>query len=188
MLRSTPTADISSRAISHLSATRQHPPTSWTSSTRALAPSGLTCLLCCWPHPFVWYRRGRGALLHCLPAPAPGFAQQSHMVLHRSSPSLASAWPWLRRVGGRGTGRGWGSRGRMVRWGQDGGMGQYSRLWTGRQDVKRTQEVGWSPKVNQWLAKPDRRQGWGAVLTGRSLGPSWGCSSRFSQPALPRES
>lgn len=32
MLKSTPTADVSSRAISHLSASRQHPPASWMSS------------------------------------------------------------------------------------------------------------------------------------------------------------
>lgn len=80
-----------------------------------------------------------------------------------------------------------GGWGRVVRWGQDGGMGQDDRLWAGQQDVKRTEEVGWSPKVNQWLAKPEGKQGQGAVLTGRSLGPSWGCSSHFSPLALPGE-
>lgn len=74
-----------------------------------------------------------------------GFVQQSHMVLHWSSPSLARAWPQLRRVGGRGTGPGWGSSVRVVRWGQDVGMGCDGGMG---QHVERTQEVGWSPKFN----------------------------------------
>lgn len=61
VLRSTPAADVSFRAISHPSASRQHPPAPWTSSTRALASLGSICLLCRWPHPLVWYRRRRGA-------------------------------------------------------------------------------------------------------------------------------
>jgi len=120
VLRSMPATDISSRAISHPSASRQHPPAPWMSSIRALAPSGSICLLCRWPHPFVWYRRRRGVSLHCLLAPAPGFTRQPLVVLHWSSPTLASAWPWFGRAAGRGTGPGWGSRGGVVRWGWNG--------------------------------------------------------------------
>lgn len=67
-------------------------------------------------------------------------------------------------------------------------MGQDSRLGAGQQVVERTREVGWSPKVNQWLAKPEEQQGQGAALTRRSLGPCWGCSSHFTLPAIPGES
>ena len=55
MLRPTAATTVSSRAISHPSASRQHPPAPRTTSASALAPLGLIHLLCCWPHLVIGY-------------------------------------------------------------------------------------------------------------------------------------
>lgn len=84
VLRSTPAADVSFRAISHPSASRQHPPAPWTSSTRALASSGSICLLCRWPHPLSGTGEGEGL--------RPAVTHGSALVLTLPSIGLAPAW------------------------------------------------------------------------------------------------
>lgn len=132
MLRSAPGADIS-RAISHPSASCQHPPPApWTSSVRALAPSGFVFSVGLIPFLVPGEERGCDSLPLGSGSWPP---QQSPAVRHRSPPSLAPAWPWLGRVSGRGPGPGWRHGDGMVGW---------SRTAA----VERTQEEGWSPNVN----------------------------------------
>lgn len=64
MLRPTAAATVSSRAISHPSASRQHSPAPQTTSARALTPLGWIHLLCCWPPPTsLGTREGEGLRL-----------------------------------------------------------------------------------------------------------------------------
>lgn len=64
MLRPTAAAAVSSRAISHPSASRQHSPAPQTTSARALTPLGWIHLLCCWPPPTsLGTREGEGLRL-----------------------------------------------------------------------------------------------------------------------------
>lgn len=156
MLRSTPAADVSSRPISHPSASRQHPPTPRTSYMSSLTPLGsILSSLPLASSPCLVPEKARG--FASLPPGSSSWVLQavthgSALVLSLPSIGLAMAWEgeWQ-----------W-DRARMGEQGQDGEMGTgwwdgagHSRLWAGQQDVVRTQEVGWSPKVNRWLAKPD---------------------------------
>lgn len=148
MLRPTAATTVSSRAISHPSASRQHPPAPRTTSASALAPLGLIHLLCCWPPSLAGHQRSSSL------SPPASESQLSPVVTHGSAsvlalPSTALALVW--EGGWRGNVAGMGEQG----W--NGGMEQDSGTWAGQQDVGRTagcREVGWSPKGGQARKKP----------------------------------
>lgn len=148
VLRPVAATTVSSRAISHPSASRQHPPAPRTTSASALAPLGLIYLLCCWPPSFTGHQRS-------FSLSSAGSESQLSPIVTRGSvsvltlPSTASALVW--KGGWQGDVAGMGERG----W--DGGMEQDSGTWAGQQDVSRTagcREVGRSLKGGQARRKP----------------------------------